>query len=102
MVDAASNITTAGKVFVQGYDTASTVPSAQVLTSGEIRRTTHANSSLDGYALRAADVRAPLPVAFRIGAGDDPPALPPGVAAGIATGGVMPDGADAVVPQEDR
>ena len=32
--------------------------------------------------------------------GDDPPALPRGSAAGITTGGVVPDGADAVVPVE--
>ena len=55
---------------------------------------------MDGYAVRAADARAPLPIAFRAAAGEDPLSLPPGHAAGITTGGVVPDGADAVVPVE--
>lgn len=59
----------------------------------------HANSAMDGYALRAAE-SGPWPVAARILAGDDPAALAPGTAAAIATGGVLPDGADAVVPVE--
>ena len=59
-----------------------------------------ANSAMDGYALRAAEAGSNLPVAFRIAAGDDPPDLPPGAVAEIATGAPMPDGADAVVPVE--
>jgi molybdopterin molybdotransferase len=59
-----------------------------------------ASSAMDGYAVRARDAPGPLPVAFRAAAGDDPPALPAGSAAGITTGGVVPDGADAVVPIE--
>jgi molybdopterin molybdotransferase len=55
---------------------------------------------MDGYAVRAADVGRPLPIAFRAAAGEDPPPLPPGSAAGITTGGVVPDGADSVVPVE--
>ena len=55
---------------------------------------------MDGYALRAAEAGSSLPVAFRIAAGDDPPDLPPGTAAEIATGAPLPDGADAVVPVE--
>jgi molybdopterin molybdotransferase len=58
------------------------------------------SSAMDGYAVRAGEAAAPLPVAFRAAAGDDPPALPLGSAAGITTGGVVPDGADAVVPVE--
>jgi molybdopterin molybdotransferase len=58
------------------------------------------NSALDGFALRAADALVALPVAFDVTAGDDPPALPEGSAAAIATGGVLPVGADAVVPIE--
>ena len=58
------------------------------------------NSSMDGYALRAADAGAALPVAGRISAGDDPPALEPGTCASIATGAPLPDGADTVVPLE--
>jgi molybdopterin molybdotransferase len=58
------------------------------------------SSAMDGYAVRAADAGAPVPIAFRAAAGDDPAALPPGAAAGITTGGVVPDGADAIVPVE--
>jgi molybdopterin molybdotransferase len=61
---------------------------------------TWANSSLDGYAVRVVEVLAGVPVAFEVLAGDDPPALPPGAAAAIATGGLVPAGADAVVPVE--
>ena len=58
------------------------------------------SSAMDGYAVRARDVGPALTVAFRAAAGDDPPALPAGTAAGVTTGGVVPDGADAVVPIE--
>jgi molybdopterin molybdotransferase len=64
-------------------------------------------STMDGYAVRAADcvqsapIRLPLaPFESRAG-GPLPPALPPGVAARILTGAPMPEGADAVVIQED-
>ncbi|MDE2454646.1 MAG: molybdopterin molybdenumtransferase MoeA, partial [Burkholderiales bacterium] len=61
------------------------------------------NTSMDGYALRAADVPAPgtvLPVTQRIPAGHVGQALRPGSAARIFTGGQVPAGADAVVMQE--
>src|SRR5712691_357220 len=59
------------------------------------------SSAMDGYALRAADTPGRLPVAFRIAAGAPAPrALEPGEAMAIATGGVVPDGADAVIPHE--
>jgi molybdopterin molybdotransferase len=63
-----------------------------------------ASSAMDGYALRSADTAgAPLtlPVVARIAAGS--PAERPlaaGEAMAIATGGAVPDGADAVVPIE--
>jgi molybdopterin molybdotransferase len=61
-----------------------------------------ATSAMDGFAVRAAELgKAPLPVAFRIAAGDAPRALAPSTAAGIATGAPVPEGADAVVPIED-
>ena len=59
------------------------------------------SSAMDGYALRSADTPGRLPVVFRIAAGA--PAgrpLEPGEAMAIATGGVVPDGADAVVQHE--
>jgi molybdopterin molybdotransferase len=61
-----------------------------------------ATSSMDGYAVRAADVdNGPVPIAFRVAAGDRPGRLPAGAASGIATGAPLPHGADAVVPVED-
>jgi molybdopterin molybdotransferase len=59
-----------------------------------------ASSAMDGFAVRAADAPGPLPIAFRAAAGQDPPPLPEGAAAGITTGGVVPDGADSIVPVE--
>ena len=61
------------------------------------------NTSMDGYALRAADVPssgAELRVAQRIPAGHVALPLQPGTAARIFTGGQVPKGADAVVMQE--
>ncbi|MGH3137730.1 MAG: molybdopterin molybdotransferase MoeA [Gaiellaceae bacterium] len=60
-----------------------------------------ASSAMDGFAVRAAETPADLPVAFRIAAGNTAlQPLPTGAAAGIATGAAAPDGADAVVPVE--
>lgn len=60
-----------------------------------------ASSAMDGFALRASDTPGTLAVAYRIAAGEPPPEpLPPGAAAGIATGATVPEGADAVVPIE--
>jgi molybdopterin molybdotransferase len=59
------------------------------------------SSAMDGFAVHAGDTPGTLPVAFRVAAGSPSvDALPAGVAAGIATGGVVPEGADAVVPVE--
>ena len=61
------------------------------------------NSAMDGYAMRSADVPAPgtvLPVSQRIPAGVVGSALQPGTAARIFTGALVPEGADAVVMQE--
>jgi molybdopterin molybdotransferase len=59
-------------------------------------------SAMDGFALRAADVPATLPISGRIAAGRPATvALQAGEAMAIATGGVVPDGADAVVPIEE-
>jgi molybdopterin molybdotransferase len=60
-----------------------------------------ASSAMDGYAVRSSDTPGRLPVVARIAAGVPAPrALEPGEAMGIATGGVVPDGADAVIPIE--
>ena len=59
------------------------------------------SSAMDGFAIRAADVPGELPIAFRVAAGSAPPGpIPAGSAAGISTGGTVPEGADAVVPVE--
>ena len=61
------------------------------------------NTSMDGYAMRSADVSAPgvrLRVTQRIPAGYVGEALAPGTAARIFTGAMIPAGADAVVMQE--
>ena len=62
------------------------------------------NSAMDGYALRCADVPQPgtvLPVSQRIPAGRVGTPLQPGTAARIFTGAPVPEGADAVVMQEE-
>jgi molybdopterin molybdotransferase len=59
------------------------------------------SSAMDGFAVRSADTPGRLPVVARIAAGVPAPReLRPGEAMGIATGGVVPDGADAVIPLE--
>ena len=63
------------------------------------------NSQMDGFAVRAADLAtlpATLPITGEIAArASDPLPLLPGSAVRIMTGGVVPAGADAVVPVED-
>lgn len=62
------------------------------------------NAAMDGYAVRADDIIATgtrLPVSQRVAAGDVALPLAPGSAARIFTGAQVPEGADAVVMQED-
>lgn len=65
----------------------------------------HDNTSMDGYAVRVADLKAAaggaLPVSQRIPAGYFGPELQPGTVARIFTGAPVPAGADAVVMQEE-
>ncbi len=63
----------------------------------------HDNSSMDGYAVRVADLAASdvLQVTQRIAAGSTGHTLEPMAAARIFTGAPVPPGADAVVMQED-
>ena len=64
-----------------------------------------AASTMDGFAVRAADASAPgvaLPVAFEVFAGRGlPPPLPRGACCRITTGAPLPAGADAVEMQEE-
>ncbi|GAB4573510.1 MAG: molybdopterin molybdotransferase MoeA [Anaerolineae bacterium] len=67
------------------------------------------NSSMDGFAVHVADILGAtretpitLPVVMDVPAGRAPEApLPPGTAARIMTGAVVPEGANAVIPVED-
>ncbi len=62
------------------------------------------NSAMDGYAVRCADVAAAgvvLPVSQRIPAGSLGTPLAAGTAARIFTGAPLPEGADAIIMQED-
>ena len=62
------------------------------------------NSAMDGYALSVKDwqqLKGILKIGQRIPAGSSPSSLEPGHAARIFTGAPVPDGADAVVMQED-
>lgn len=76
---------------------------AQDITSG-LQVPPQDNSSMDGYAVRCADVAqatGPLPVSQRIAAGSAGEPLAPNTVARIFTGAPIPAGADAVVMQED-
>jgi molybdopterin molybdotransferase len=83
-----------GRVLAQDVVSALTVPPRD-------------NSAMDGYAVRAADCQMPdgagsvLRVAQRIAAGTVGAPLEAGTAARIFTGAQIPQGADAVVMQED-
>jgi molybdopterin molybdotransferase len=60
-----------------------------------------ASSAMDGYAVRAADLPGTLPIVDRVAAGRPASrALAAGEAMEISTGGVVPEGADAVIPVE--
>jgi molybdopterin molybdotransferase len=59
------------------------------------------SSAMDGFAVRAADLPGTLPVVERVAAGRPATrALAPGEAMAISTGGVVPGGADSVIPLE--
>ena len=86
---------------VSTFDALGRVLAADVLSALDVPPAD--NTSMDGYALRAADVPAAgavLPVAQRIPAGRVGQPLQPGTAARIFTGGQVPAGADAVAMQE--
>ena len=90
-VDSVSTFDADGRVLAQDLVSSLNVPA-------------HDNSAMDGYALRSAewvDGGTALGVSQRIPAGSSGAALAPGTAARIFTGAPVPDGADAVVMQED-
>lgn len=101
LVDGARAATIAEHESVATFDALGRVLAADV--SSPIDVPPQDNSSMDGYALRAADVPAAgtvLPLSQRIAAGHVGAALAPGSAARIFTGAELPRGADAVVMQE--
>jgi molybdopterin molybdotransferase len=60
-----------------------------------------AASAMDGYAVRSEETPGTFPIEFRIAAGIPAPGpLGAGQSMAIATGGAVPEGADAVVPIE--
>jgi molybdopterin molybdotransferase len=86
---------------VSTFDALGRVLAADVLSTLDVPP--QDNTSMDGYAVRAADVMAlgtVLPVSQRIPAGHVGQPLLPGTAARIFTGGWVPPGATAVVMQE--
>ncbi len=97
-----------GSVHPLGAETVSLRAAQGRVLAEEVRAQRHIppldNSAMDGYALRAADVRrvpAELRVVEELPAGKRSEVkLGPGEAARILTGAAVPDGADAVVMQE--
>jgi molybdopterin molybdotransferase len=88
--DTVSTFDALGRVLIEGVRSALDVPPAD-------------NTSMDGYALRCADVGSAgtlLPISQRIPAGVVGAPLQSGTAARIFTGAQVPAGADAVVMQE--
>ena len=92
---------------VSGTDTVATLEAHGRVLAAAVRSTLDVppmdNTSMDGYAMRAADIVAPgarLPVSQRVPAGHVPQPLVPGSLARIFTGAMIPPGADAVVMQE--
>lgn len=77
------------------------VPAVASVTA-EVDVPPFANSSMDGYALRAADAPGELALAGEVAAGAATlPTIGPGTTVRIMTGAPIPPGADAVVPLED-
>ncbi len=104
--DALARLLTGAAVLDETEDVATQAAAGRVLAAG-LRSTLDVppldNTSMDGYALRCADVAASgtkLLVAQRIPAGSVGHTLAPDTAARIFTGAPLPAGADAVVMQE--
>ena len=89
VAESVSLLAAAGRVLAQDINAPCAVPP-------------HANSAMDGYAVRVADIvpNQPLPVSQRIAAGQVAQALAAGTVARIFTGAPIPAGADAVIMQE--
>ena len=104
--DALARLLAGATVLAEHEDVATQAAAGRVLAQGLLSNIDVPpldNSSMDGYALRCADVPASgtkLLVAQRIPAGSVGHTLAPRTAARIFTGAPLPAGADAVVMQE--
>jgi molybdopterin molybdotransferase len=101
LVDGAHAAPIADRESISTFDALGRVLAVDVIASIDVPP--QDNSSMDGYALRAADaarVGAVLPVSQRIAAGRVGVPLAPGNAARIFTGAQVPAGADCIVMQE--
>jgi molybdopterin molybdotransferase len=77
------------------------VPAVTAITAG-VDVPPFANSSMDGFAVRLADLPGQLAIVGEVAAGADIPAsLAPGTTVRIMTGAPLPPGADAIIPVED-
>ncbi|MCL4184433.1 MAG: molybdopterin molybdotransferase MoeA [Burkholderiaceae bacterium] len=96
---------------LHGIETVDTAEAAGRVLAADLRATldvpSRDNTQMDGYAVRRADLAQATPeapvrlrIAQRIPAGHVGRPLAPGEAARIFTGGLIPEGADAVVMQE--
>ena len=93
---------------LDGIETVSTFDAdgrvmAQDLVSG-LQVPPQDNSAMDGYAVRSSEITTAgvaLPVSQRIPAGSDAQPLAPHSVARIFTGATVPEGADAIVMQEE-
>jgi molybdopterin molybdotransferase len=90
----------AGSELVATFDADGRVLAEDVVSSLQVPA--FDNSSMDGYAVRCADLlpEAELSVTQRIAAGHQGQPLQPGQVARIFTGAPVPPGADAIVMQE--
>lgn len=80
-------------------DAAGRVPAEDILASVDLPP--FPSSAMDGFAVRAADLPSTLQIVGESAAGRPHGApLEPGTAVAISTGGVVPQGADAVIPIE--
>jgi molybdopterin molybdotransferase len=81
-------------------EAAGRVPATLAITA-QVDVPPFANSSMDGFAIRAADAPGDLRLVGEVAAGmSSLPTVEPGTAVRIMTGAPLPPGADAVVPVE--
>ncbi len=96
-----SNVRLTGAEEVGLLEAAGRVPAVAKVTAA-VDVPPFANSSMDGFALRAVDVPGDLPLAGEVAAGAGSlPTVLPGTAVRIMTGAPLPPGTDTVIPLEE-